>query len=341
MLGVTLEWMEIRDFPAAPMPRPNSGRSALASSFVAALELAKRGRSGNSTRRAPLPPCASAASRKVRPGDGGRIRTARGRHARTGGGSNAVRCRGADDHRGRLAAHLGGLESSRRGGARPLASAGNSTICRARWCIWSRRGKRWHFETAPDLAHLLRREKEQVRRLSLAAGDRGAGDHRLSRTGQPCGDRNRSAGVQTSAGTLDGADGRRAGSGWRAAARFLPGRPVIYATTARIPRPFRPRIAPRACRASTNLRAAGAARSGGRGDGSGNALPIRMTRTKMIEVEAVHVPDRYGPPPFLQPHRRDPNRRVVGRSREGSPIPRGKRTTKTRDVSPHEYRYLA
>ena len=31
------------------------------------------------------------------------------------------------------------------------------------------RGRRWHFETAPDLAHLLRREKEQVRRLSRAA----------------------------------------------------------------------------------------------------------------------------------------------------------------------------
>src|SRR5690606_18778581 len=31
------------------------------------------------------------------------------------------------------------------------------------------RGKRWHFETAPDLAHLLRREREQSRRLSRAA----------------------------------------------------------------------------------------------------------------------------------------------------------------------------
>ena len=31
------------------------------------------------------------------------------------------------------------------------------------------RGRRWHFETAPDLAHLLRREKEEVRRLSRAA----------------------------------------------------------------------------------------------------------------------------------------------------------------------------
>ena len=31
------------------------------------------------------------------------------------------------------------------------------------------RGKRWQFQTAPDLAHLLRREREQVRRLSRAA----------------------------------------------------------------------------------------------------------------------------------------------------------------------------
>ena len=31
------------------------------------------------------------------------------------------------------------------------------------------RGKRWHFQTAPDLAHLLRREREDVRRLSRAA----------------------------------------------------------------------------------------------------------------------------------------------------------------------------
>ncbi|MES2300615.1 MAG: SMC-Scp complex subunit ScpB [Pseudomonadota bacterium] len=31
------------------------------------------------------------------------------------------------------------------------------------------RGGRWHFQTAPDLAHLLRREKEEPRRLSRAA----------------------------------------------------------------------------------------------------------------------------------------------------------------------------
>lgn len=43
MLGVTLEWMEIRDF-LPPHASPQLRRSALASSFVAALELAKRGR---------------------------------------------------------------------------------------------------------------------------------------------------------------------------------------------------------------------------------------------------------------------------------------------------------
>jgi len=40
---------------------------------------------------------------------------------------------------------------------------------RARGVLLVERGKRWHFETAPDLAHLLRREKEDLRRLSRAA----------------------------------------------------------------------------------------------------------------------------------------------------------------------------
>ncbi len=31
------------------------------------------------------------------------------------------------------------------------------------------RGKRWHFQTAPDLAHLLRRERHEARKLSRAA----------------------------------------------------------------------------------------------------------------------------------------------------------------------------
>jgi len=43
MLGVTLEWMEIRDF-LPPHAEPGLRRSALASSFVAALELARTGK---------------------------------------------------------------------------------------------------------------------------------------------------------------------------------------------------------------------------------------------------------------------------------------------------------
>jgi segregation and condensation protein B len=31
------------------------------------------------------------------------------------------------------------------------------------------RGGRWHFQTSPDLAHLLRRTREETRRLSRAA----------------------------------------------------------------------------------------------------------------------------------------------------------------------------
>lgn len=43
MLGVTLDWMELRDF-LPPHAKPGLRRSALASSFVAALELARLGK---------------------------------------------------------------------------------------------------------------------------------------------------------------------------------------------------------------------------------------------------------------------------------------------------------
>ena len=43
MLGVTLDWLELREF-LPPHAEPRLRRSALASSFVAALELAKMGR---------------------------------------------------------------------------------------------------------------------------------------------------------------------------------------------------------------------------------------------------------------------------------------------------------
>jgi len=89
------------------------------------------------------------------------------------------------------------------------------------------RGGRWHFETAPDLAHLLRRGREQVRRLSRAATEVLAiiAYHEpVSRA-----DIESIRGVQTSAGTLD----VLMEAGWirLAGRREVPGRPVIYATT--------------------------------------------------------------------------------------------------------------
>lgn len=89
------------------------------------------------------------------------------------------------------------------------------------------RGKRWHFETAPDLAHLLRREKEQVRRLSRAATEVlaiVAYHEPVSRA-----EIESIRGVQTSGGTLD----VLMEAGWVriAGRREVPGRPVIYATT--------------------------------------------------------------------------------------------------------------
>jgi segregation and condensation protein A len=51
LLGEALDWMELRDFLPPPMTSPDGDwadpdlrRSALASSFVAALELAKQGK---------------------------------------------------------------------------------------------------------------------------------------------------------------------------------------------------------------------------------------------------------------------------------------------------------
>ena len=89
------------------------------------------------------------------------------------------------------------------------------------------RGKRWHFETAPDLAHLLRREKEQVRRLSRAATEVLA----IVAYHEPVSRAEIEAirGVQTAKGTLD----VLMEAGWikLAGRREVPGRPVIYATT--------------------------------------------------------------------------------------------------------------
>lgn len=89
------------------------------------------------------------------------------------------------------------------------------------------RGGRWQFQTAPDLAHLLRREREQVRRLSRAATEVLA----IVAYHEPVSRAEIEAirGVQTSPGTLD----VLMETGWVRVAgrREVPGRPVIYATT--------------------------------------------------------------------------------------------------------------
>ena len=89
------------------------------------------------------------------------------------------------------------------------------------------RGKRWQFQTAPDLAHLLRREQEQVRRLSRAATEVLA----IIAYHEPVSRAEIEAirGVQTARGTLDAL----LEAGWVRVSgrREVAGRPVIYATT--------------------------------------------------------------------------------------------------------------
>jgi segregation and condensation protein B len=90
------------------------------------------------------------------------------------------------------------------------------------------RGRRWHFQTAPDLAHLLRRERDEARKLSRAAVETLAiiGYHEpVSRA-----EIEAIRGVQISKGTLD----VLMEAGWvrPAGRREVPGRPLTYATTA-------------------------------------------------------------------------------------------------------------
>jgi segregation and condensation protein B len=89
------------------------------------------------------------------------------------------------------------------------------------------RGGRWHFQTAPDLAHLLRREREEPRRLSRAGVEALA----IIAYHEPVSRAEIEAirGVQTARGTLD----VLMEAGWVriAGRREGPGRPTIYATT--------------------------------------------------------------------------------------------------------------
>lgn len=89
------------------------------------------------------------------------------------------------------------------------------------------RGGRWHFQTAPDLAHLLRRTREEPRRLSRAATETLA----IIAYHEPVSRAEVEAirGVQISKGTLD----VLMEAGWvrTAGRRESPGRPLLYAST--------------------------------------------------------------------------------------------------------------
>lgn len=125
---------------------------------------------------------------------------------------------------GQVAAHLG--FGDRPGEVLPAIHALEANY-RRRGIHLVERGERWHFETAPDLAHLLRREKEELRRLSRAATEVLA----IVAYHEPVSRAEIEAirGVQTAKGTLD----VLMEAGWVRVAgrREVPGRPVIYATT--------------------------------------------------------------------------------------------------------------
>ena len=95
---------------------------------------------------------------------------------------------------------------------------GIELVCRART---------WHFQTAADLAYLLRREREENRKLSRAAVETLA----IIAYHEPVSRAEVEAirGVQISKGTLD----VLMEAGWvrPAGRREVPGRPLIYATT--------------------------------------------------------------------------------------------------------------
>lgn len=120
-----------------------------------------------------------------------------------------------------IARHLGelpGLIASLRSLAAHYAGRGINLV---------ERGGKWHFQTAGDLAHLLRREREEPRKLSRAAIETLA----IIAYHEPVsrGEIEAIRGVQISKGTLD----VLLEAGWvrPAGRRESPGRPLLYATT--------------------------------------------------------------------------------------------------------------
>jgi segregation and condensation protein B len=90
-----------------------------------------------------------------------------------------------------------------------------------------RRGERWQFQTAPDMAHMLRRDREESRKLSRAGIETLA----IIAYHEPVTRAEIEAirGVQISKGTID----VLMEAGWvrPAGRREVPGRPLTYATS--------------------------------------------------------------------------------------------------------------
>ncbi|HWK35680.1 SMC-Scp complex subunit ScpB [Sphingomonas sp.] len=109
----------------------------------------------------------------------------------------------------------------------PGALADLATFYAGRGIELVERGGRWHFQTAADLAHLLRRDREESRKLSRAGIETLA----IIAYHEPVSRAEIEAirGVQISKGTLD----VLMEAGWvrPAGRREVPGRPLTYATT--------------------------------------------------------------------------------------------------------------
>ena len=119
-----------------------------------------------------------------------------------------------------IRAHLGGAEVR-------MALAALQAHYAGRGIELVKRGERWHFQTAADMAHLLRREHEDARKLSRAGIETLA----IIAYHEPATRAEIEAirGVGISKGTLD----VLMEAGWirPAGRREVPGRPLLYATT--------------------------------------------------------------------------------------------------------------
>ena len=204
MIGAALDWTFLESFPAGDARTPQFRRSALASSFLAALELA------------PARPARVRAGRAVR----------------------------ADQAQGRVMDELTrAIEATLFASATPLTRRRNRRACRRRRDRDRARPARAALRRPRDRARRARRAlalpdgarpcpsaspDPRGAAAVVARGDRDAGDHRLSRASQPRRDRSDPRRPDLK-GHARRADGRRLGR--PAGRREGPGRPLLYATT--------------------------------------------------------------------------------------------------------------